>query len=115
MQAIFIERSKYANGGYILGNHTEEEEPPMNPVPRAGREKGLTLVLDAHTDMVAANSINADVDGFLASVDASSKYPLTHKKSVWIRPGHSNMVALRATRIKAGFFTPDTFLNWEKL
>jgi hypothetical protein len=57
--------------------------------PEAGRSKGLTLMLDAHSDLVASNSIPDDFQGFTAVVSSRSQYPVTSGKSVLIRPGHS--------------------------
>ena len=71
------------------------------PKPQAGRSKGLTLILDAHSDAVASSSINDDVDGFYAIVDSKDQFPMTFRKSTLIRPGHSNIVALKATQVTA--------------
>ena len=32
----------------------------FEPVPEAGKHKGLTLVLDAHQDLVSASSVSED-------------------------------------------------------
>jgi hypothetical protein len=55
----------------------------------AGRSKGLTLMLDAHSDMIEASSVPDDFQGFTAVIASRSQYPITSRKSVLIRPGHS--------------------------
>ena len=67
--------------------------------PQAGRSNGLSLILDAHSDKVASSSISTDIDGFFAIVDSGNHYPMTLRKSTLIRPGHDNMVAIKATKV----------------
>lgn len=71
----------------------------FDPEPESGRLKGLSLMLDAHSDQVASSSIPDDFQGFTAVVDSRKQYPLTTRKSVMIRPGHSNVVSLGATKV----------------
>ncbi len=71
------------------------------PKPQAGVSKGLSLVLDAHTDILAAGSVGEDFQGFFAVVDARDAYPQTDQKNVRIRPGYDNLVALNAIDVKA--------------
>ena len=82
----------------------------FNTEPESGRLKGLSLMLDAHSDRVASSSITDDFQvrviqtgssdlrinmifcifkGFTAVVDSRKQYPLTTRKSVMIRPGYS--------------------------
>ena len=58
-------------------------------------------MLDAHSDLVAGSSISEDIDGFLAIVDEDEQFPMTTRKTVFIRPGHTNNVALKITRVQA--------------
>jgi hypothetical protein len=60
----------------------------FNPKPEAGSSKGLTLMLDAHSDLIAGASVSDDFQGFTAVIDSSLQYPLTTRKSVLIKPGH---------------------------
>ena len=43
------------------------------PLPQAGKSKGLTVILDAHTDQVADSSVYDDVEGFYAIVDSKNQ------------------------------------------
>jgi hypothetical protein len=71
-------------------------------MPEAGRSKGLSLMLDAHSDLIAASSIPDDFRGFLAVIDSRTQYPITSGKSVLIRPGHSvrNKILVGYTGVK---------------
>jgi hypothetical protein len=64
-------------------------------MPEAGHSKGLTLMLDAHSDLIAASSIPDDFEGFLAVIDSRTQYPITSRKSVLIRSGHSVRIKAR--------------------
>ena len=76
----------------------EDSLPTGEPIAEAGESKGLKLILDAHSNLVAGSSISEDVDGFLATVDAPNQFPMTLRKTVFLRPGHSNNVAIKVSR-----------------
>ena len=71
----------------------------QEPKSQAGKSKGLTLILDAHSDTVASSSITEDVDGFFAIVGSPNEFPLTTIQSILIRPGHNNLVAMQARHV----------------
>ncbi len=68
------------------------------PTSKAGRKKGLSIVLDGHTDLIAAGTVNDDVLGFYAVVDDPSKYPLINEGSQLLQAGHVTFVSISATR-----------------
>ena len=43
------------------------------PTPKAGRSEGLTVVLDAHTDIVSSSSVYDDFAGFYTVVDSKNQ------------------------------------------
>ena len=43
------------------------------PIPKAGRSEGLTIVLDAHTDIVSSSSVYDDFAGFYTVVDSKNQ------------------------------------------
>ena len=43
------------------------------PIPKAGRSEGLTVVLDAHTDIVSSSSVYDDFAGFYTVVDSKNQ------------------------------------------
>ena len=69
------------------------------PKSQAGKSKGLTLILDAHSDTVSSSSITEDVDGFFAIVGSPNEFPLTTIQSILVRPGHNNLVAMQARHV----------------
>lgn len=71
------------------------------PEAEAGLEKGLTVILDAHTDMIQDTSVAEDFKGFIAVVNSNDGYPLTRQNSMRIRPGHDNLVAMGAIDVRA--------------
>ena len=70
-----------------------------NPIPQEGRDKGLELILDAHRDIVSGGTVMEDFDGFFAIIDSNEQFPMVKRKSVLIRPGHNNFVALEAMKV----------------
>ena len=74
-----------------------DSEPRTQP----GQNKGLRLVLDAHTDRVSPGTVFDNFRGFVTVIDGGEKYPLTSKNSFLIRPGRENYVALSALRVEA--------------
>ena len=71
------------------------------PRTQAGQNKGLRLVLDAHTDRVTAGSVFDNYRGFVTMVDSREKYPLTARQSFLVKPGRENYVAISALRVVA--------------
>ncbi len=71
----------------------------MTIVSNAGENKGLTVMLDAHTDWLSKGSVYEDFDGFVAYVGPTNSFPLTKMRGVKIKPGHENNVVLRAQSI----------------
>jgi hypothetical protein len=57
-----------------------------------GLSKGLAIVLDAHNDISATSSVDADNQGFIGTVTSGSSFPLTFSDGFQIMPGHTNMV-----------------------
>ena len=70
-------------------------------VPEAGVSKGLTLMLDSHSDLLSASSISDDFEGFLAVINDNKQFPITSQRSVLIRPGQHNLVSIDAKRVSA--------------
>ena len=95
MVAFMQERDR--NMSFDTTNYEFED-----PIPEAGRTKGLSLILDAHSDMVSGGTVSQDFDGFFAIIDGRNQFPTTTRKSVLLRPGHENIVAINAVDVKGG-------------
>ena len=75
-------------------------------IPEAGVSKGLHLMLDSHSDLLSGSSISDDFQGFIAVVNDNKQFPITSQKSVLIRPGHHNLVSIKAQKVSAKNSTP---------
>ena len=75
--------------------YLEQNEPTTQP----GQNKGLMLVLDAHTDKVSSGSVSDNFKGFITVVDDTDNYPLTERNGFLVRPGRENHVAMSALEI----------------
>ena len=108
-------KSKYASALSAMQKQDEEnsfEEESLEeeyqeyvgrkePRTQPGQNKGLRLILDAHTDRVAPGTVSDNFRGFSTVIDGGDKYPLTSKNSFLIRPGRENYIALSALRVEA--------------
>jgi len=74
-----------------------KNEPRTQP----GRNMGLKVVLDAHSNVLESLSISRDFEGFTGLVTNPGSFPLTELKGFEIRPGHNNRVAVSAVMIDA--------------
>lgn len=71
------------------------------PTTLPGKNKGLVLMLDAHTDLMAAGSVGTDFKEFTGLVGPPGSFPFTMQESFQIRPGYNNIIALSGSRIDA--------------
>jgi len=76
---------------------TNRNEPKTQP----GRNMGLKVVLDAHSDVIESLSVSRDFEGFTGLVTNPGSFPLTVLKGFEIRPGHNNRVAVSAVMVDA--------------
>ena len=86
---------------YNKSTMAELIEDPKEPYPQAGTNKGLIVLLDAHTNLQSPGSVSYDHQGFTVAVESKENYPLTKYEGFFVRPGHVNLVALTATKISA--------------
>ena len=75
----------------------DRREPKTSP----GKNKGLVVMLDAHSDQLSAGSIDSDFRGFTAFIGSRSNFPLMSQEGVEIRPGYTNEITLTSTKIEA--------------
>jgi hypothetical protein len=73
----------------------------LEPTTIPGRNKGLVVILDAHSDLFAPSSVDGDVDGFIGIIGPTNSFPFMSQEGFDIRPGQSNSVILSALRIDA--------------
>jgi hypothetical protein len=77
--------------------YTKADEPKA----QAGINKGLTIMLDAHSNIWSSASVDSDFEGFTGLIDRVGSYPLMLQNGFQIKTGHNNMIALSATKIDA--------------
>ena len=71
------------------------------PQSQAGTKMGLSVVLDAHTNNIMDYTVSSDYQGFTAMVLAPGDFPLTSLNEIEVKPGHNNMIAMTAVKIKS--------------
>ena len=128
-----LKRSKYTEAISLRQKEEkflgfEAEEPPKDyrnneePRPEAGRNKGLTLVVDRHSDKISPSTVIDNFQGFITIIDDKSKYPKTSVSSLIARPGFETNMEVNAMRVisnkeirkyepkKRNCYFPDEFL-----
>ena len=78
-------------------SYIENGEPKVQP----GQNKGLYIMLDAHSDIFSASSVDSDNEGFVGLVHPKEAFPFTMLEGFKIRPGHLNIVALSGSSVDA--------------
>jgi len=71
------------------------------PVSQTGITRGLTVILDAHTDQITGSTIDTAFKGFTGLISYRGSFPMVAQRGFQIRPGHNNLVSMSATMIEA--------------
>ena len=71
------------------------------PKPGAGQDKGLTLIVDGHSNRLSRASVSDDFRGFVTVVDDREKFPLVSLSNLIVRPGMVNQIKVKATLVQA--------------
>ena len=99
-QAISARQSEDAEFAFETkdppGWYTENKEP----IPQAGRNKGLMLIIDGHANKVSDGTVKENVNGFIALVDDDDKFPLLSLTSLIARPGYENNIKVDAIHLE---------------
>ena len=77
--------------------YIENNEPKTIP----GKNKGLVLMLDAHSDWLAPGSMDGDFGGFTAFIESSGNFPFVSQKGWHIKPGYNNLITLTSVLVNA--------------
>ena len=73
----------------------------VEPKSQPGQNKGLKLVLDAHSDMISPGTVFDDFKGFVTVVGDKSNFPLTKRQSILLKAGQENYIAMSALSVKS--------------
>ena len=60
---------------------------PKKPISQAGIKMGLSVTLDAHSDLLTEFSITSDFQGFTALVSPKTDFTLTFQQGFDVTPG----------------------------
>jgi amiloride-sensitive sodium channel len=71
------------------------------PKSQSGSRMGLTLVLDAHSDILTEYSISSDFKEIVAAIIPPGDFPLLSQNPIKLKPGHNNMISVTATVVEA--------------
>lgn len=82
---LFDKNNSFANANDSLWYNNSKE-----PFPQAGQTKGLYVMLDSHSNLLAGGSSDSDFNGFTALIDSRGSYPLMGQKGFMIKPGRQN-------------------------
>ena len=98
-----VSQMQHQDAVYSFEEHEQPEwyKNSREPQTQSGQDKGLHLVLDAHTDRVSSGTVSDNYRGFITVVDGRDKYPLTTRNSFLVRPGKENYVAINAIQVFA--------------
>jgi hypothetical protein len=77
--------------------YVDRNEPTTIP----GVNKGLVVMLDAHSDLMSVGSIDSNIQGFTLFIGPSGSFPLMSQGGIKISPGHSNVITLSSLKIEA--------------
>jgi hypothetical protein len=58
------------------------------PISQAGTQMGLTVMLDAHSDILTEFSVTDDFHGFTAIVTPPTDFPLIYQQGFGIKTGN---------------------------
>merc|ERR1712020_676038 len=87
--------------GFDISKIPEWFSSTNEPKSEAGRNKGLTLVVDRHSNKLSATTVFDNFRGFVTVVDGNDKYPLTSSSSLIARPGYETNMEVKSTHVYA--------------
>jgi len=69
--------------------------------PQAGVNKGLMVILDAHSEWLVSGSFDEDFHSFPTIIHPSGNFPLMSHGGLFIKPGFKNIITLTSSKLKA--------------
>ena len=94
-------QSEEKKNGFEMNDTPEWFKKKGEPKPESGRNKGLSLVLDRHSDKLSPSTVMDNFNGFLAIIDDKDKYPLTSATSLIASPGHETNIEINAVNVES--------------
>jgi hypothetical protein len=87
-----------------LGNDeksSQTKKPFKEPRPEAGINKGLTVIVDRHSDILSPGTVTDSFRGFITIIDDKDKYPMATLSSLIARPGYDSNIEVTAIQLEA--------------
>ena len=105
-----LKESKYTDAISMVQEEEKERGFEISEIPgwfsnnnepksEAGRNKGLTLVVDRHSNKLSASTVMDNFQGFVTVVDGNDKYPLTSSSSLIARPGYETNMEIKSINL----------------
>ena len=66
-----------------------------------GKNKGLVLLLNAHSDWQSAGSVESDFTGFVVFIGSNNSFPLMSQQGIDIKPGFTNIISINSLKLDA--------------
>ena len=79
----------------------EERKELEHIRPAEGLDEGLTVILDAHREIISSGTVFDDFGGFIARVNPKNEFPITSTGSLLIEPGKMTTVSIGVVRVEA--------------
>ena len=103
--AIALQQSKDSNRGFesngIVVKNTQWFIGNNEPKAEPGIEKGLTLVVDSHSNRLSSASVFDNFRGFPIIIEDNQKFPTTSFSGKRVRPGFENNIEVSAFSLEA--------------
>lgn len=100
-KAISLRQVEEAKMGFEDSNLPSYYNKNQEPLPEPGRDKGLTLVVDRHSEKLSRGTVMDNFQGFVTIIDDNSKYPMASVNSLIAIPGYENYVKVNAIHMEA--------------
>ena len=101
--SISIRQSSDASNGFSQSDTVLDDtnlyKASNEPVPEAGRDKGLTLIVDGHSNKLSRSTIPENFRGFVTVVDGTDKFPFVSHSNLIVRPGFENEIKVSAIQV----------------
>ena len=93
--------------------YVNEEQLELEQIkPEAGLDEGLTVILDAHRELISSGTVFDNFRGFVAKVNPKNEFPITSKGSVLIKPGEMTTVSIGVASVEADNTTIDSIWSY---
>ena len=94
--AIVMRQREDEMNGFETGELPKWFQENNEPKPEAGQSKGLTLILDGHTDRLTEATVSDNFRGFPVVIEEKNKFPFVEMSGLVARPGFQTNIKVNA-------------------